>query len=525
MRSAVDRRTVLGAAAAAFMIVPRHVLGRGYIAPSDKITLAHIGCGTEGLREMAPLLSSPDIQIVAVCDPSKDPVAYVDWSRNGLRDNIRRLLGNSDWTAGSGDPIPGGREVARQLVEAYYAGNRGAENFRGVTTYADFRELLEKEKDVNAVKIMTPDHLHAAIAIAAMKKGKHVVVHKPIANRMHEVRKVMETARETRVATYFMPWESNGSMDQVMAWIRDGTIGALRQVHNWSTRPVWPQYLTLPTDRPPVPAGFDWDLWLGPALDRPYHPNYTHAVFRGWYDFGGGAMADMGHYSLWAVLKALNLEAPISAEAAPSSACQITDGTSIKIANDYSFPQACTVRFKFAAMESRPALDLFWYDGGMRTPTPDELEEDDRPLPSEGMLFVGDKGKILAGFQLSNPRLIPESRMRTVMGAAYAPPPQGGRGGLAGPGGRGGAAPSGGQVPTPRLSQGLTDWVAACRGGPSNAGNFLDAGPISETANLYAVALRTGGRKILYDSANMQITNVPEANKYLTREYRKGWEL
>jgi hypothetical protein len=133
------------------------------------------------------------------------------------------------------------------------------------------------------------------------------------------------------------------------------------------------------------------------------------------------------------------------------------------------------------------------------------------------MLFVGDKGKILAGFQLSNPRLIPESRMRTVMGAAYAPPPQRGRGG--------GAAPSGGQVPTPRLSQGLTDWVAACRGGPSNPGNFLDAGPISETANLYAVALRTGGRKILYDSANMQITNVPEANKHLTREYRKGWEL
>jgi hypothetical protein len=361
--------------------------------------------------------------------------------------------------------------------------------------------------------------------MAAMKTGKHVVTHKPIANRMSEVRKVLETARETKVATYFMPWESNGSMDQVMAWIRDGAIGTLRQIHNWSSRPVWPQYLTIPADRPPAPPGFDWDLWLGPALDRPYHPNYTHAVFRGWYDFGGGSMADMGHYSLWSVLKELNLSAPVCAEAMLSSACQIVDQTSVKINNDYSFPLASTVRFLFAAAGETPALDLFWYDGGMRPPAPDELEEENRAMPAEGMMFAGDKGKILAGFQLSGPRLIPESRMKTVMGTSYTPPPApGARAAMGAPGGA--AARGAGQAPPPpQLSRGLTDWIAACRGGQPAPGNFLEAGPISETTNLYAVALRAGGRKILYDSANMQITNLPEANKYLTREYRKGWEL
>ena len=141
---------------------------------------------------------------------------------------------------------------------------------------------------------MTPDHLHATISLAAMKKGKHVMVHKPIANRLQEARMVIETARATGVATHFLPWDSNGYMDLVMAWIKDGAIGTLREVHNWTNRPVWPQYATLPADTPPIPPGFDWDLWLGPESYRPYHPNYTHMVFRGWYDFGGGAMADMG---------------------------------------------------------------------------------------------------------------------------------------------------------------------------------------------------------------------------------------
>jgi len=292
-------------------------------------------------------------------------------------------------------------------------------------------------------------------------------------------------------------------MDTIMAWIRDGAIGTLREVHNWSNRPVWPQYATLPQETPPVPEGFDWDLWLGPALERPYHPHYTHAVFRGWYDFGGGAIADMGHYSLWAVFKALELDAPVRIEATPSHVAAIDGQVSRVIRNDWSFPVACSIRFQFAAKGDRPALDLFWYDGGMRPLTPDELEEDAEPMPAEGMMFVGDTGKILSGFSLQEPRIIPKRRMRD-----YAESKPG----------------DAGQRDRRALAPGVVQWLAACKGGAAGPGSFLEAEVLSETINLGAVALRVG-RKVTYDAAAMQITNMPEANSCLTREYRPGWEL
>jgi len=504
MPNDISRRRFLGAAMApaVFQIVPRHVLGKGYIAPNDKVTLAYIGMGTQGLRELGSLLASPEIQIVSVCDPNKDSNDYVDWSKNDLRDDIRLLLGNPNWRAGASG-IPGGREVGREVIETYYAAKRSKMKFRGITSYADFRELLEKEKGVDAVKIMTPDHLHATVSIAAMKKGKHVLMHKPVANRIYESRKVLETARQTNAATYLLAWSGNGSMDVIMAWIKDGAIGALRQVHNWSNRPVWPQYPTLPKDTPPVPPNFDWNLWLGPAIDRPYHPHYTHAVFRGWYDFGGGAIADMGHYSLWAVFKALDLDAPVSAEATPSHVAEITEQVSDVIQNDWSFPVACTIRFRFAAKGGRPPLDLFWYDGGIRPPTPDELEEDNEEMPEEGMMFVGDKGKILSGFSLQEPRIIPERKMREYEGSK---------------------PPARTQRDRDKLSPGVAEWIKTCKGGKPGPGNFLEAEALSETINLGAVSLRVG-KKVLYDAANMKITNVSEANKYITREYRTGWEL
>ena len=195
--------------------------------------------------------------------------------------------------------------------------------------------MLEKEKGIDAVKIMTPDHLHGVIAIAAMKRGKHVITHKPISNRLKEAQLVVETARKTGVSTHLMPWDSNGDMAPVMAWINSGAIGTLREVHNWSNRPVWPQYSTVPTDRPPVPEGFDWDLWLGPEAERPYHPNYTHMVFRGWYDFGGGSMADMGHYSLWTVFNALELAGPTSVEPMFTHACSCRTASRTTIRNDF----------------------------------------------------------------------------------------------------------------------------------------------------------------------------------------------
>lgn len=509
MAPGMNRRRFLGctaASTAAFTIVPRQVLGgANQVPPSEKITIALIGCGTQGLREMPDLLALPQVQLVAVCDPNKDSNDYVDWSKDGLRSSIATLLGKPGWRQGASG-IPGGREVAREIVEQYYAEKADAGKFKGCAAYADFRELLEKEKDLDAIKVMTPDHLHATIAIAAMNKGKHVLMHKPLANRAREARLVIETARRSKVATHFIP-ASLGEQTAVAAqWIREGAIGKLREVHNWSNRPVWPQYATIPVEQPPVPKDFDWDLWLGPSLARPYHPHYTHAVFRGWYEFGGGSLADMGHYSLWRVFAELNLDAPIAIESTPSHVCAIGNNVSARIHNDYSFPAACTIRFNFGATPGRPALDLFWYDGGMKPPTPDELEADNRQLSAEGMMFVGDKGKILAGFRCEDPRIMPAQKSREYWGA------------------KGPMAPT-----APERSRGgagrNTDWLRAFKGGKPTNGNFLLAGPISEAFNLGAISLRLGGKRLLWDSRAMRISNLPDANAYLTREYRKGWEL
>jgi hypothetical protein len=392
-------------------------------------------------------------------------------------------------------------------VETYYANQRASDKFKGCASYADFRELLEKQKDVDAVKIMTPDHLHATIAIAAMKKGKHVMVHKPLANRVQEARLVIETARKTKVATHFLPASSGEQVRVVAGWIRDGAIGTLREIHNWSNRPVWPQYATIPTDTPPVPKDFDWDLWLGPSLPRPYHPHYTNAVFRGWYEFGGGSIADMGHYSLWPVFREFDLDAPVLVDSTPSHVCTLKDNVSITIRNDYSFPVACTIRFKFAAKGDRAALDLFWHDGGIKPPTPEELGEGSQELAAEGMMFVGDQGKILAGFRGENPRIIPERKSREYWAAKGVAAPAATERGRGAQGGR------------------SSVWFEAFKGGKPTYGDFLLGGPISEAFNLGAISLRLGGKRLLWDSENMKITNLPEANRYLAREYRKGWEL
>ena len=411
----LNRRKFIGglsSAALAMTIIPRHVLGgNGYIAPSDKITLAYIGTGTQGLRELLPLLSIPELQIIAVCDPQKNAIGYLDWGKNDLQDQIRSILQKPEWKSGGDNTIPGGHDNAKEIVDTYYSKFRADQKFRSCNAYSDFRVLFEKEKDLNAVKIMTPDHLHGLISMTAMKKGIHVSMHKPISNRLMEGQQVIELAKKLRVTTHLIPWDSNGSMDQVMSWINMGAIGTLKEVHNWSNRPVWPQYPTLPVDTPAVPKGMDWDLWLGPETERPYHPNYTNMVFRGWYDFGGGSMADMGHYSLWTVFKALDLDSPTIVEPNLSHVCGLYDSTAFQIQNDFSFPMACSVRFKYPAKGARPAVDLIWYDGGNRPPVPEEIYEDNKELPAEGMMFVGDKGKILAGFNVDNPHLIPEKRM------------------------------------------------------------------------------------------------------------------
>ena len=502
MTSAMSRRQFVGSAVAAgaFTAVPRHVLGGpGHVAPSDKTTLAMIGMGTQAFRMVGGVLADPRVQIVAVCDPNADSSDYVEWGKGGIRKQIRGYLGKPTWREND-HGCPGGREVGREVVDGYYARKRAAEKLGACAAYADFREMLAKQKDLDAVKVITPDHLHAAIAIAAMKAGKHVVMHKPIANRLYEGRRVIATARKAKVATHLLAYGSGSGNGRIVERIKQGAIGTLREVHNWTNRPVWPQYTEIPADRPAVPKGFDWALWLGPVPDRPYHPHYTHTVYRGWYDFGGGSMADMGNYSLWPVFTGLDLGAPVSAEAWGTHTCSILDGVSRRARNDFSYPTACTIRLHFAARPGQPAVDLFWYDGGMKPRLPEELEAQGVTMSREGILFVGDEGVILAGFNGGNPKRFAKGKAEAL------------RTGNASPTGR------------PKAKRRSADWVDAMRGGEPSPGSFLNAAALTDAVNLGTVALRTGS-KVLFDSKAMRITNVSRANKYLHREYRKGWEL
>ncbi len=510
-KEGMDRREFLGsaAAAAAVTIVPRHVLGGpGYVPPSDKVTMAIIGCGTQSMREMVGLVTNPELQWVAACDAVQDGTNYLDWSKTGIRDSIRKVLDEPTWSEGV-NGIRCGRDVGKYLIDTYYAKYRGTEKYRGCTAYDDYREMLEKEKDLDAVKIVTPDHHHAWASIAAMKKGKHVMCQKPIANRVSEVRMVLETAQKTGKATYCNAWR--GPLDSVREMINEGCIGTLREVHNWTDRPFWPQYQYLPTDTPPVPEFLNWDLWLGPTADRPYHPTYTNCVFRGWYDFGGGSIADMGNYSLWPIFLTLDLPVPTSVEVTTSSSVAVVDQVSRINVNDFSFPHACQVRFKFPAHGNWPPISLYWYDGGLRPWTP-ELMEAERVMPATGTMFVGDKGIILDG------SLIPESKMRDYRTAKGIPQPVAGarRGG----GGGGGRSED--------------TWIQAFKSGKPAAGNFLLGAACSEAIALAGAAIRHARKTFranvssppfLWDAQSMRFTNVPEANQYLSREYREGWKL
>jgi hypothetical protein len=496
----INRRKFLGSAAAAslaFTVVPRHVLGGPrFVAPSNKLTLGYIGCGTQGLRELTSLISNPTLQIVAVCDPNKFTTDYVDWSLNSVRNSIRTALADNSWGE-SIKGIPGGRDIGQEFVQKYYGKSKDSGNYKGCASYEDFRELLEKEKDLNMIKIMTPDHLHATVAIASLRKGKHVITHKPIANRMYEARLAIDTARKTGLGTHLLAWSKRPEYNTIKKWIDEGKIGKLKEVHNWSNRPVWPQWQANPADNPPVPKGFNWDLWLGPVPDLPYHPHYTHAVFRGWYDFGAGSIADMGHYSLFPLFLTLGINAPAqSAEAYATTTCSLQNNVAVGVKNDVAFPLSCIIRFKFPATTELPPFDLIWYDGGMKPPLPDELRTQGLSLEREGMMFVGDKGKIVGGFRGEKPMLFIENKM--VVGEAVNPEPS---------------------------EQDSNDiWINAFKNNTQSPGSFLYATPVTETILLGAVALRAG-KRVEYDSVNMKITNLPEANKYLVREYRKGWEL
>ena len=504
---AVSRRKFLartGAAAIGFAIVPRRVLGgAGYVPPSDKVNIAFIGVGSQGLRVMLHFLREPDVQAVAVCDPNKASADYPQWDTHEFCKSVRSLLGvESGWDWLSPDqPIElthslrvtsgvAGREPCQKIVDGYYATQQRSGEYHGCAAFSDFRELLEKQKDVDAVVVGTADHLHAAVSAAAMKKRKHVFCQKPLTHTIYEARRIAEIARETGVATQIAVGNQASEDTRLLCeWIWDGAIGPVREVHNWSGRPFWAQGVERPKDSEPVPEGLDWDLWLGPAPQRAFHHAYLPFVWRGWVDFGCGALGDMGCYSYDTIFRVLKLEAPVSAEASSTDRYEET------------YPMASIIHYDFAARGNMPPVKFTWYDGGLKPARPEELEEN-RPLQGqddgEGLLFVGDRGKILCGFNGRNPRLIPEAKMN-----AYKQPPK----------------------TLPRSPGNEREWLDACKGGKEKpGGNFEFSGLVTETLLLGNLAVRSG-QKLTWDRTNLKVLNSEFAQKQIRPERRSGWEI
>ncbi|MBN1337724.1 MAG: Gfo/Idh/MocA family oxidoreductase [Bacteroidales bacterium] len=503
----MNRRDFLGytGSALAVTVIPRHVLGGvGYVPPSDKINLALIGAGMQQLGELIRLIPNERVQVVSVCDPNKHPVGYHQWGPgSGLKNQIREMIGESTW--GGDVNVTAGRDCGQDFINKYYARVRNQKNYSGCTAYPDFREMLEKEDGIDAVKIIVPDHAYPPLILGALNKNKHVIMHKPLGNRVHETRAVISAAREKPdLTTHMLAWSDiHYNYETVKKWIADGVIGTLREIHNWSFRPVWQQWQGYFAERPEVPKGFDWDLWLGAWPDRPYHPHYTHTLYRGWYDFGAGSIADMGIYSLWPLFTTFGIDKPpYSVDTMGTTTRTIGGQDEMKaVVNDVAFPLSSIIRWKFESSGKTGPFDLFWYDGGMRPPAPPEIEADNKELESEGMMFVGDKGKIVGGFRCENPVIIPEARMKEVTGAKTLPPDE------------------------EQRMDATEAWIDAILNKKQSPGSILSSGPVIETAHLAAVALRTG-RKITYDHTQMKITNIPDANKYLYRsEYRPGWEI
>jgi predicted dehydrogenase len=461
----ISRRQLLGGAAAAtaFSIVPRFVLGGpGQVPPSEKTTLAGIGTGGQGLQDVTRFLDFPEIQVVAVCDVNREGGDYLSWN----------------WAQGKETRLAG-REPARRAVEEHYADQKRTGKYRGCNAYADFRELLDKE-DADAVVIATPDHSHAVITMAALKRGKHVYCEKPLTYSVAEARQVTEAARQAKVATQLgNQGQASEEARVTCELIADGAIGPVHEVQVWCPARFWswPTWEGRPKETPPVPDGLDWDLWLGPAPERPYHPAYCPWTWRNWWEFGTGLLGDLGCHKLSTVFKALKLGHPISVEAC-----------STKLDPEI-YPLGVIARFEFPARGDMPPLLLSWYDGGLMPQRPKELEPGRRMAD---VTYVGEKGLIMGH------RLVPESRMQS-----YGRPPK----------------------TLPRSPGHHEEWVAACRGGPPAGSDFVQhSGLLSEVCMLGNVALHAG-TKLDWDGPNMKVSNVESANQYLHRQYREGWSL
>jgi predicted dehydrogenase len=501
MASRREFLTNVAATAAAITIVPRHVLGRGFTAPSDKLNIAVVGVGGMGRSNLMAVTSQ---NIVAVCD--------VDWDYAGkaidnpdadiqrLKDRVAQATSDED---------------KKRLTDQIASTQRWKDDhLPKVKRYSDFREMLTKQKDIDGVIVATPDHLHATIAMAAMDHGKHVYVQKPLTWSVAEARQLAKKAKETKLATQMgNQGHSFDDARKAIEYVWAGAIGDVREVHVWTNRPLayWPQGIprpeasktppselkwnmrgvmerlanTMAAQSYPVPSTLSWDLFLGPAPYVEYHPVYHPFNWRGWTDWGASALGDMGAHLIDHPYWALDLGFPTSVETVSTpydKAC---------------YPMAQTTYYEFPARGAKPPVKLTWYDGGLLPPKPEEIGEE-KLNPTGGVIFVGSKGKLMHDTYGLNPRLLPKS-----LHESYGTP-----------------AKKLARIPTSHEM----NWVEAAKGNTETSCPFEYAARLTEVMLLGIVSLRAG-TKIYYDGANMRVTNNADANQYLSREYRSGWSL
>ncbi|AXC14157.1 Myo-inositol 2-dehydrogenase [Acidisarcina polymorpha] len=502
----ISRRNFLGysAAASGALLFPRWASGQTTPKPSDKLTVACIGVGSQGLRVMLDLLRIPEVQLVAVCDVNRQSSDYLDWGPHELRDKVRLLLQEPGWGTGLTGPTAG-REVAQSITNAFYAKDAGKSRYAGCTAYEDFRELLSKEKDLDAVVISTPDHWHAVIAIAAMRAGKHVYSQKPMAHTVGEARQMAKVAQETKRATQVSIFNSQtADSKRVIDLVQSGAIGAVQRVDIWTTRAsaFWKQGLNTPATADPIPAGLNWDMWLGPAPSRPYNHAYLPFVWRAWYDYGCGAIGDMGEYGFDTIFRALDL-----------GAADRVDASSTELFPD-CYPVASRLNYNFPARAGKPSVELHWYDGGIKPERPDGFPVDAQmSVGGEGVMYSGDRGKLLTGYMASSPRMFSSN------------------GGLAAPLPALTQANEPFQPLRPELGPTATsanlahyyEWIHACHGGPPASANYAFEAPIVESLMLGNIAIRT--QELLeWDPESFRLTQGSErASSLLMPQYRAPW--
>lgn len=449
------------AVAAGFTIVPPHVLGGPkHVAPSDKVNLALVGAGGQGRSNLHGLFKLPDAQFIAVADPA------THWD---LKDFYYKGLA--------------GREPIRAEIDAH----NEKQGFKGrCAEYEDFRTMLEKEKDIDAVLCATPDHLHAYVSLQSMRAGKHVYCEKPLTHNIAEARLVAAVAEETKVATQMgNQGHSTNGMRETVEWIQGGAIGPVRHVHAWVGTSRWNPTLQGRPSGSPTPSGLNWDLWLGPREARPFDRAYAPVAWRDFWAFGSSALGDFGCHDLDAATWALDLKEPLRVEASHAGAMDADIA-----------PYGTLVTYHFGPRGENPPVVLHWYDGGLKPAIPDAIPPE-TVLPGRGVMFIGDKGVILCGGAGQPPKLLP-----AALDAGFTRP-----------------------KPTLVRSNGHhRDWLDAIKGGPAASSNFSYGARLTEITLLGVAAIRAG-KTIDWDASAIKARGIPEADAIFRESYRKGWEL